>query len=276
MTDKESNNQRSEQNSHTADKDSPNIDTDNKITTKLADYKKARQQMLKVVGFVGVFLVILWQGVSQKKAEPLVFDSTHLNAYELKALMALGQIIGDQQFFYADLSAIKQQVDKLSWVDSVSVRRDWHRGIVVSVKPKKAVANFGSALLIDASGQVFLPADKRELNNLALTYLKSDEKLAKTTMTQVYKINEWFNPLDLHLNDITLTDRGTWLLRFDNGFRITVDNERFDEKLFNLANLLKQDNALSAKKQSIASVDLRYKNGFSVAYKDELIQKSSL
>lgn len=276
MTDKESNNQRSEQNSRTADKDSPNIDTDNKITTKLADYKKARQQMLKVVGFVGVFLVILWQGVSQKKAEPLVFDSTHLNAYELKALVALGQIIGGQQFFYADLSAIKQQVDKLSWVDSVSVRRDWHRGIVVSVKPKKAVANFGSALLIDASGQVFLPADKHELNNPAMTYLKSDEKLAKTTMTQVYKINEWFNPLDLHLNDITLTDRGTWLLRFDNGFRITVDNERFDEKLFNLANLLKQDNALSAKKQSIASVDLRYKNGFSVAYKDELIQKSSL
>lgn len=241
---------------------------DLKPTTKAGNYQKSRRIMVIVAAVIGIVLMAILEGMKQKKSEPIFFDGDHLNAYELRELTDLSQKMGDQQFFYADLSAIKTQMQSLSWVDSATVRRDWHKGIVVSIKPKKAVANFGSAALIDASGQVFLPADKQELNNPNLAYLKSDESLAVATMNQMYKINEWFNPLGLALNDITLTARGTWLLRFDNAFWVTVDNERFDEKLYNLANLLKENNALSANKSRIASIDLRYKNGFSVAYKD--------
>ena len=56
----------------------------------------------------------------------------------------------------------------------------------------------------------------------------------------------------------------TWLIRFDNGLRVIVDNEGTAQKLLNLSQLL--GNQLSARRDNIQSIDLRYKNGFTIAW----------
>ena len=56
----------------------------------------------------------------------------------------------------------------------------------------------------------------------------------------------------------------TWLIRFDNGLRVIVDNENTAQKLLNLSQLL--GNQLSGRRDEMQSVDLRYKNGFTIAW----------
>lgn len=227
------------------------------------------QQIMIVTIATAALLTLLFVGMQKKAAQPIFIDDKGLNVAEQQQLAQVSHELGNQQFFYANLTQLAQAFTDISWVDSVALRRDWEKGIVLSVIPKKAVANFGSTQMIDARGEVFAPADEQQLNNPNLIYLKTDEASVQDTMSQMYHINEWFAGLNIHLVDVTLTSRGTWLLRFNNGLRITVDKDRSHEKLYNLANLLKGDNALAAQKHNISSIDLRYKNGFTVEYKTE-------
>lgn len=193
-------------------------------------------------------------------------DGANLDDYEYAAVQKVVQDLGQVQFYQADILNIYQALEKLSWVDGVSVYRDWHTGVVVLVTPKKAVANFGSDKFLDAKGRVFYPANKQQLNDKNLVTLHSDVAHAKEVMQKMYQLNDWYAPLGLVAKDVILTPRETWLIRFDNGMRVTVDYENTDQKLYMLSQTL-QDEVFAQKRTQIASVDLRYKNGFAVSWK---------
>lgn len=203
---------------------------------------------------------------NQKPKNTIFVDPETLSSHELKQLHDTVVGLGVQQFFRADLTQISEAVLALSWVDKVSVYRDWQQGIVVRATPKKAVANFGSEHLLDVSGAVFVPANQAHINNPSLVQLygKPDDALA--IMQKIHKLNQWFTPLGLAVQDIIVTPRQTWLVRFNQGLRVMVDYERSDEKLYTLSQLL-VDGRLPIAVEEIAVVDLRYKNGFSITKK---------
>ncbi|MFL1731927.1 cell division protein FtsQ/DivIB [Moraxella oculi] len=224
------------------------------------------------LSILGIFLFVVIgvfgiRAVHYSPAKPIVIDHHNLTQSQASSLQAVAVSIGDVQFFLADLPSIHHRIAQLSWVGDVSVRRDWQQGVVVSVVPRRAVANFGSQHLLDANGQVFVPADEHELMDPSLVRLYgSHSKDADKIMKQMRQINEWFSPLGIKAWDVTLTARQTWLIRFDNGLRVIVDHENTDQKLYTLALLLQ--NSLAKELPKIHSVDLRYKNGFAVAWRE--------
>lgn len=181
---------------------------------------------------------------------------------------ALKRTMGAQapgNYFNSDLQSLRNIALGLSWVDEVSLARDWQRGIIVTALPKEAVARFGTERLVDAKGEVFVPASGDTQANSSLTMLQGNNSQAPVIMQQMQQINTWFEPLGVKVVDIILTPRMTWLIRFDDGLRVIVDNENTAQKLINLSQLLQQQ--LSSKRADIQSVDLRYKNGFTIAWK---------
>ena len=80
-------------------------------------------------------------------------------------------------------------------------------------------------------------------------------------------VNERFAPLGLTVNDLILTSRNTWIIRFHNGLRVVVDDENTEQKLYHLAVVLKE--RFANRIHEMQSVDLRYKNGFSIAWQDK-------
>ncbi|OOR91378.1 cell division protein FtsQ [Moraxella caviae] len=215
--------------------------------------------LLFVFGFAAVRLV------SNAPAKPIEIHTSNLNAAQLQSLKQATQAMGDVQFFSVDLANIHQAVSKLSWVESASVVRDWQKGVLVSVVPRQAVANFGSEHMIDAAGTIFVPADEHELMNHKLVNLYGDAEMADAIMRQMQRVNEWFAPLGLTAKDVILTPRQTWVIRFNNGLRVIVDHENTEQKLHTLAALLGGN--LKNDLPKMQSVDLRYKNGFAVAWK---------
>lgn len=221
---------------------------------------------LLVVFLVG-FLTIGINRTQNKPAEDIVIDDNNLSPAEVQVLASTLSSVGKVQFFSADLEQIHDEVTKLSWVESADVSRDWYRGVMVSITPRKAIANFGSRQMIDASGQVFVPVDRTQLMNTHLVTLYGDEAEAVDIMTQMNHINTWFEPLGISVKELSLTPRQTWIIGFNSGLRVIVDGENTEQKLYGLPKTLFWH--YKDKLNQIQSVDLRYKNGFVIAWKSQ-------
>lgn len=220
--------------------------------------------MVLVLGLL--VLILIMGGKALRDAPP---SAIHVSNQGLTVTQyrALQQIMNQQKvssFFTSDLQALRDITTGLAWVDQVSVSRDWQRGIVVTALPKQAVANFGTERLVDAKGAVFVPADSRDLTQAHFATLQGEIAQAPVIMQQMQQVNDWYAPLGIQVEDIILSPRMTWLIRFDNGLRVIVDNENTAQKLLNLSQLL--GNQLSNRRDEIQSVDLRYKNGFTISW----------
>lgn len=213
-----------------------------------------------------VLLACAFVAIGHKNPKPIYIEKANLTSAQFLAISQIGQSMGDQHFYRANLMEISQAMSKPSWVNHAKVSRDWQRGIVVTITPRTAVANYGSGHLLDVAGVPFVPADETELNNPNFAKLYGSHTHAKEIMQKMHQLNDWFAPLQLSVVDIVLTSRRTWLIKFNSGLRVTVDYDNVDEKLFNLSNILKQGK-LPIHLTNIATIDLRYKNGFSISKK---------
>ena len=211
-------------------------------------------------------LILIMGGKALRDAPPAAIhvDDRDLTVAQYQALQQVMNQQSVSSFFTSDLQALRDISTGLAWVDQVSVSRDWQRGIVIKALPKQAVANFGTERLVDAKGAVFVPADSRELTQEKFATLQGDIAQAPVIMQQMQQVNDWYAPLGMQVEDIILSPRMTWLIRFDNGLRIIVDNENTAQKLLNLSQLM--GNQLENRRAEIQSVDLRYKNGFTIAW----------
>ncbi|WP_201586418.1 cell division protein FtsQ/DivIB [Psychrobacter jeotgali] len=216
---------------------------------------------------MGLLLLILAMGGKALRDAPpaaIIVDPSGLSAAQYQTLQSTMEQQAISSFFTTDMQALRDIAISLAWVDQVGVTRDWQRGIVITALPKQAVANFGTERLVDASGDVFVPADSNELGQDDFATLQGEITQAPVIMQQMQQINDWYAPLDLRVEDIILTPRMTWLVRFDNGLRVIVDNENTAQKLLSLSQLL--GNQLSERRDEMQSIDLRYKNGFTIAW----------
>ena len=220
--------------------------------------------MVLVLGLL--VLILIMGGKALRDAPPAAIHVSN-QGLTVAQYQKLQQVMNQQKvssFFTSDLQALRDITTGLAWVDQVSVTRDWQRGIVVTALPKQAIANFGTERLVDAKGIVFVPADSKDLTQAKFATLQGEITQAPVIMQQMQQINDWYAPLDMQVADIILSPRMTWLIRFDNGQRVIVDNENTAQKLLNLSQLL--GNQLSNRRSEIQSVDLRYKNGFTIAW----------
>ncbi len=215
--------------------------------------------LLMLFGFLAVYLL------RNESTKPIDIERGQLSTAQLESLQAVTTPLGGVQFFGADLTGIYQAVSQLTWVGDARVYRDWHRGVVVSVTPRQPIANYGSSHLLDASGVVYTPADMNELMNTKLINLHGREDDAVAIMRKLRQVNTWFEPLGIHAQDLILTPRRTWIVRFNNGMRVIVDHENTEQKLYSLS--MQLQNNLAKEVKRIGSVDLRYKNGFAVAWR---------
>lgn len=215
--------------------------------------------------FLAAILAVLLYFSNTAEYRAIKIDPSNLTDAQLASLEGVVEPLGEVQFFGADLASIHRAVSELSWVGSATVYRDWNQGVMVFAKPRIPVANFGSEQMLDGNGVVYAPADPKSVMDKSLANLYSQPNEAENVMRQMRRINTWFAPLGLHAVDMILTPRQTWVIVFDNGLRVVVDHEDTEQKLYNLSVQLSGN--LKSEVSQISSVDLRYKNGFAIAYK---------
>lgn len=245
----------------------------NKTALNPSKYLSANMWItLTVVLFVAIFLVVSNRIYNSQPAK-VVVNTKNLDAAQYETLNKVMEKKEAGSFFTAILPELKDSAMQQDWISQVDIERKWGEGIVITALPREAIARFGSEHLIDSQGKVYKPVSESELSQPGLIMLQGDADQATLIMQQMQQVNQWFAPLDMQVEDLVLTPRMTWAIKFNNGMRIIVDNEHTSQKLMNLSQLLQ--NQLADKKENIAAADLRYKNGFVIDWKAKVEETTS-
>ncbi|GAC1372013.1 MAG: cell division protein FtsQ/DivIB [Aquirhabdus sp.] len=247
---------------------SPKAETQQTLGGKLSDWGSWLLLMVALV-LCGMGS---WGIVHRLKNAPVaqVIVTGEISKTEQRLLQQKIQPLMHENYFTADLVAIRDAALSLSWVESVTVTRHWPDGLLVRVIPRQPIARWGSGRLLSGQGVVFIEAARADHADLPLLHGPETQSLAM--MQQYQKINQWFAPLGLRLKELYLTDRMTWFMAFDTGMRVIVDQEQTNLKLQRLSELGQGNDRLHQQWTRIAAVDLRYRNGMALQWNNSPAQ----
>lgn len=174
------------------------------------------------------------------------------------------QPVVQNNYFTSDLEQIRDRALDIPWVDRVVVSRTWPNSISVRIVPRHAIARWGTGRLLSDAGVIFTEATVRD--NSKLPMLHGPLGQSKAMMRRYNEINQLFQPAQLRLKDLYLTDRMTWFMQFDSGLRVIVDQDQTMSKLQRLNQLAQSD--LKPVWSQVAAIDLRYRNGLAIQWKN--------
>jgi len=190
------------------------------------------------------------------------FDN--LDQREVEAILQAG--IG-QGFFSLDILQLQQSLQDMAWTESVSIRRIWPDKIRVAIREKKPVARWDDDHLLSDSSRVY-PADSKQFAHLPLVHAANHSPA--WVLGQFDRLQTRFAAVDEHLVSLQVDSRGAFDVELINGLQIKLGRDDIDHKIDRLANIYLQQ--ILPRREQIERLDLRYSNGFAVAWKKEVLQ----
>lgn len=173
-------------------------------------------------------------------------------------------------FFTLDLSKVEAAARRVPWVDRVSVRREWPRAIHIQYTEYQLAAHWGSHGWLTRDGKVVDLPDAGAQS--ALPYLDGPPGSEQVVTTWYRKLAAELEPAALQLTRLAQTERRAWLARVapraaaaGAGFEIVLGRQAIARRLDRFVEVY--PTVLAARAADIARVDLRYPNGFAVAWR---------
>lgn len=158
-------------------------------------------------------------------------------------------------FFTVDLDQARRIFEKLAWVRSVSVRRHFPWQLDVGLEEHTALARWNGKSLINVQGEVFAAEDSEALPE----FTGPDDAAAEVAQSYAH-FGEMLAPLGLHIAQITVSPRGAWQLRLQDGMVLELGREQIEQRLARFTAAYPQ--SLAVMQPPVKYVDLRYRNGF--------------
>lgn len=209
----------------------------------------------------GVLLVIRF--ALDQPIEKIAIEGRFQRVSPLDVEKAVRDVSRDQGLVALDLDAVTLAVRRLSWVDKVTVRRSWPRGLSVFVVEQVPVARWGETGLLNTRGELFvndakhIPPELPELTGppgtegeVTRRYLAAQGRLVEAGM---------------RLSRARLDPRGAWEFRLDNGVTLRLGRRQVDERFERFMDAAARLVAVRA--SDIDYIDLRYTNGFAVGWR---------
>jgi len=175
-------------------------------------------------------------------------------------------------FFSVDLKSIRQALMGLPWVENVSVRRQWPDSLNVRVIEKQPVAYWGKDKLLSSRGELFEPAnikDSISKKGILLPKLVGPENQHETMLQELGRLQAWLIDTGLIIEKIKQDARRSWTLYMVSGLELRLGRNNKHERLHRFVDAYSQQlgkKMNNTKFGNIKHVDMRYTNGFAVAW----------
>lgn len=181
-------------------------------------------------------------------------DVAHVTREQVE-LIVKGEVKGT--LFSADLEVVRRAFEKLPWVRSVEVRRQWPPGLRVRLEEHVPLARWGGLGLVNFQGELFQAASDRQLPEFVGPPDSAPEIAARYAA-----FSRLLEPLGQRPAQVTVSPRRAWQIRLDNGLTIALGREQMEQRLERFVAV--HERSVGALGRRIAYVDLRYSNGFAV------------
>jgi cell division protein FtsQ len=185
----------------------------------------------------------------------------HVTHKELESVLV--KYVGDS-FFALPVSALQNELNTMSWVDTATVERVWPDTLKIKLVEKKPVAIWGNALMTE-DGQLFKEGEvPPDLNMPKLKGPLSQQ----TEVLQVYeKLSKILSTYGLNATGLYLRDNHSWVLLIANNVKIYLGKKELEERLMRFCKAYPA--VFAEKAEQLASVDLRYPRGMAVQWKQQ-------
>ncbi len=169
----------------------------------------------------------------------------------------------DGGFFSVDLVAVRNVLIDLPWVEDVSVRRQWPDQLLVRVMEKQPVVFWGKDGVLSSRGELFSPGETLNEN---LPRMNGPEGLHSVMFKELSRMQAWLLETGLYIQEMELDARRSWTLTMQNGIELRLGRGNMYERLQRFASVYK--NNFQSETRKIEHIDMRYTNGFAVAWKE--------
>ncbi len=188
----------------------------------------------------------------------------HINQNEVESIL---QSFVGQGFFSLDIHALQKVLSEKPWTMSVSIRRVWPDRLDIAVVERKPVARWDDKHLVSDRAVVFL-ANARSFQQLPLIHTES--KNTSQILTSFYNLNRLFNQVDETVLSLRQDSRGAFDIELPGDMSIKLGRDQVEHKITRLMKIYKQQ--IRPRRADIQQLDLRYSNGFAVAWKKEILK----
>jgi cell division protein FtsQ len=163
-------------------------------------------------------------------------------------------------FFQLDVEALRRQILEEPWVFDAAIERVWPDAIRVAITEQAPAARWGEHALLNTAADIFAPPPASFPPGLPR--LSGPVGTENDVLSRYRQAQQAVRELGLRVASVDLSERGAWSLTFDDGTRLVFGRREVEARLAKFvavyAPLLKHDWA------GIATIDLRYTNGFAV------------
>lgn len=215
---------------------------------------------------------LLLAGVYTARMEPILpIRSIHLAGtfeyLDQQDIEASLQSYLGQGFFSLNIHQLQQDLHARPWTDSVSVRRIWPDRISVTIIEKTPVARWDENHLLSDKAQVYRAATE-SFDYLPEVYAANHPPA--WVLNQFHRLAARFERVDEQLVSLRVDSRGALDVELINGLTIKLGRDDIERRIDRLVMIY--DSQILPRRDQIQRLDLRYSNGFAVAWKQEALQ----
>lgn len=164
-----------------------------------------------------------------------------------------------------NLDRIRATVGNIQWVDKVSVRRAWPRGVEVSITEQVAAARWGESGLLNTRGELFVRA--AHYIPPELPQLSGPEGTEAAVAHRYLAIQGRLIEAGTRLIALRLDARGAWEIDLDNGVTVRLGRSQVDSRFETFMNSALR--FVGPRAGDISYVDMRYANGFAIGWRGD-------
>lgn len=170
----------------------------------------------------------------------------------------------DAPLLQVDLVEVRAAVERIPWVASARVDRVWPAELAVQVREREVFARWGAAEALSTEGVVFA-ATAKELPGV-LPRLAGPAGRELEVMEMYRQLADRLTETAFAPTGLALDARGDWTAATTSGVELRLGRGSPLSSVERLKNVVLP--ALSSRLSQVRRVDLRYANGFAVAWRD--------
>ena len=223
--------------------------------------------LLAVLALSGTAIFVSRHAVFAIRGIAVSGDVSHNNALTLRANVA-PHLRGT--FFTLDLGRARAAFEAVPWVRQAVVRREFPNRLRVQLQEHRAVAFWGpegESRLVNSFGEVF-EANVGEVEQDGLPRLQGPDGQSAQIWEAFQGLRPLFEPMDLALEQLELSGRGSWRARLDSGAVIELGAGSLPEVQARTQIFLKTLTQVSArygrKPEALETADLRHQDGYAL------------
>jgi len=223
--------------------------------------------------FFGVFILVLgadqisqlWSNAWPVKNVLLASKVKHINEAEIVRMLSVENSAG---MLSIDLAKLHAKLLSNPWIKTVTIRKQWPDTLSFDLQEFEPIARINDMLLLESGAQVNDTGISANANLLKMVIDKSRLGASLDLLRLVHQVADIKSKLELHhleLQSFEIDEINNWFIHLNERFGINLGRQKQPQRIERFFTVF----AAIENKLQLEHIDLRYRNGLSVKYKQK-------